>query len=106
MQTRRARGGESSDALPIADVAGCGTSAAPVRIVITLIRGTDPVAAQAQLAAFDGITTQAPAAYPGPLAALLRAWAEQHRGEDLHASLTRFEDAICQDRAGKSDVDP
>jgi hypothetical protein len=37
---------------------------------------------------------------------LLRAWPEQHRGEDLSASLTRFEDAVRQDRADKSDVDP
>jgi hypothetical protein len=106
MQSRSARSGGSSDALPIADVADCGTSAVPVRIVITLIPGTDPVAAQDQLAAFDGITTQALAAYPAPLAALLRAWTEQHRGEDLSASLTRFEDAVRQDRADKSDVDP
>lgn len=103
---RHAPGGVSSHALPIADVADCGTSAVPVRIAITLIPGTDPVAARAQLAAFDGITTQAPAAYPAPLATSLRAWTDQHRGQDLHASLTRFEDAIRQDRADKSGADP
>jgi hypothetical protein len=94
----RARRPPSSDALPIADIEDCGTSADPVRIAITLIPGTDPQAARDQLAAFDGITTQAPAAYPAPLVTMLRAWTDHHRGEDLNASLTSFEDAIHQDR--------
>ena len=106
MQARRASGGGFGNALPIASVADWGTSAVPVRIAITLIPGTDPETARDQLAAFDGITTQAPAAYPAPLATLLRAWTDQHRGEDLNASLTRFEDAIRQDRADKSSADP
>ncbi len=100
IQSRAARdaGFRSDDALPIANVADLGTSATPVRIAITLIPGTDPVTARDQLAAFDGITAQAPAAYPAPPATLLRSWTEQHRGEDIAASLTRFEDAIRQDR--------
>ncbi len=106
MQARRARGGGFGDALPIANVADCGTSEIPVRIAITLIPGTDPKTARDQLAAFDGITTQAPAAYPAPLATLLRAWTHQHLGEDLNTSLTRFEDAIRQDRADKNSADP
>jgi hypothetical protein len=56
------------------------------------------VTARDQFAAFDGITTQAPAAYPAPLATLLRTWTDRHRGEDIAASLTRFEDAIRQAR--------
>jgi hypothetical protein len=94
MQACRARGDGFGDALPIANVADCGTSAVPVRITITLIPGTDPQTARDQLTAFDGITTQLPAAYPAPLATLLRAWTDQHRGEDLNASLASFEDAI------------
>ena len=100
-----APGGVSSDVLPIANVADFGTDAVPVRIAIELIPGTDPAGARDQFAAFDGITVQAPAAYPAPLASLLRAWTDQHRSEDLNASLARFEDAIRQDRADKSGVD-
>lgn len=106
IQASHADGGASSDVLPTADVADLGTDRVPVRIAITLIPGTDPEAARDQLAAFDGITSQAPAAYPAPLATMLRAWTDQHRGEDLNASLTRFEDAIRQDRADKSGADP
>ncbi len=102
----QARRPPSGDALPIADIADCGTSADPVRIAVTLIPGTEPETARGQLAAFDGIATQAPAAYPAPLATMLRTWTDHHRGEDLSASLTRFEDAIRQDRAGNSSPDP
>jgi hypothetical protein len=70
----------------------------PVRIAIILGPGTDPEAARDQLAAFDGITTQAPAAYPAPLVSLLRTWARQHRGEDVAASLTKLHDAIRHDQ--------
>lgn len=50
------------------------------------------------LLAHDGITSEIPAAYPAPLATLLRTWARQHRHEDITDSLTRFEDAIRQDQ--------
>jgi hypothetical protein len=90
-----ARKGYSSDgALPIAGVADLSTGERPIRIAITLTPGTDPGAARDQLAALDGITTQAPAAYPAPLPALLRTWISQHRAEDIAASLTRFEGTI------------
>jgi hypothetical protein len=101
-QARRDGDGRVSDALPIADVIDCGTHAVPVRIAITLIPGTDPEAARDQLATLDGITTQAPAAYPAPLASMLRAWVNRHPGEDLGAGLTVFAEAIHQDRAGQS----
>lgn len=91
-----ARKGYSGDgALPIAEVADLGTSGGPVRIAITLIPGADPDTVRDQLAAFDSITTEAPAAYSAPLAALLRTWTRQHGAEDITDSLARFEDAIA-----------
>jgi hypothetical protein len=81
-------------ALPIADIVDIGTSAEPVRIAVTLIPGSDPAAVRAQLASFEGITAEATAAYPAPLATLLRTWVDQHRTEDIKASLARFEDAV------------
>jgi hypothetical protein len=84
--------------LPIADLADLGNDYHPIRIAITLAPGSDPAAVREQLSALDGITTEAPAAYPAPLATLLRAWAKQHGSEDIAGSLTRFEDAIRHDR--------
>jgi hypothetical protein len=86
------------DTLPIANAANFGTSWDPIRIAIVLRPGTDPQTARDRLAAFPGITTESPAAYPGPLAALLRAWTRQHQHEDIAASLTALEEAIRRDR--------
>lgn len=84
--------------LPISDLADLSSDGVPVRIAITLRPGTDPDAARDQLAAFDGITTQAAAAYPAPLAALLRTWVAQYRGADIAASLTKLRDAMRLDQ--------
>lgn len=84
--------------LPISDIADLSRDGVPVHIAITLRPGTDPEAARDQLAAFDGITTQAPAAHPISLVSLLRTWARQHRREDVAASLTGLHDAIRHDQ--------
>jgi hypothetical protein len=89
------RGYSSDGALPIAEAADLSTIERPIRIAITLIPGADPEIVRHQLAGLDGITVQAPAAYPAPLAALLRTWTSQHGTEDITASLARFEDAIA-----------
>jgi hypothetical protein len=86
------------DRLLIADVADLGRDGDPIRVAITLVPGSDPAAARAKLLAHDGLTSDAPAAYPAPLATLLRAWVNQHGHEDIADSLTRFEYAIRQDR--------
>jgi hypothetical protein len=93
------KGYSSHGALPIAGVADLGTSECPVRIAITLMPRTDPETFRDQLAALDGVTTQALAAYPAPLAALLRTWTSQHGSEDIAVSLARFEDAIAAIKA-------
>jgi hypothetical protein len=55
------------------------------------------IAARDQLAALDGITTGQPAAYPAPLATLLRTWSHQHRDEDITTSLSALRNAILRD---------
>jgi hypothetical protein len=81
--------------LPIDDIADLSRdSRGTICFAITLLPGTDIDDAYDQLAGFDGITTEAPAGYPGPLASLLRDWTEQHRGEDVTASLSVLEHAI------------
>jgi hypothetical protein len=70
----------------------------PVRIAVVLRPATDPQAARDRLAAFPGITTESPAGYPGPLAALLRGWTRQHQHEDIAGSLAALEEAIRRDR--------
>ena len=66
--------------------------------MIALRPGADPVAVRDQLAAIDGITTQATWKLPAPLPRMLRSWADRHRGEDIAASLASLEDAISRDR--------
>jgi hypothetical protein len=97
-----AGGRQRPGALPIADLIDASTSKTPVRIAITLRPGADPEAVRDHLAGFDGITTQVPAAYPAPLAPLLRAWTRQHAGEDIAAALTSLEQAIRRDRERRS----
>jgi hypothetical protein len=92
MPSERLRG---LDALVAADA---GTSKVPIRIAITLRPDTDPETARDQLAVAEGITTEAPAGYPAPLAALLRTWAGQHHDEDIAASLTKLQEAIRRDQ--------
>jgi hypothetical protein len=83
--------------LPIGDLIDAGTSRRPIRIAITLLPGTNPDTTRDQLVNLDGITTQQPAAYPAPLATLLRTWTHQHRNEDITASLTTLRNAIQRD---------
>jgi hypothetical protein len=100
---RAAREERQSSALPIGEIIDASTSEIPIRLAIVLRPGTDPDTARDQLAAFDGITTQSPAAYPAPLAALLRAWTRQHHHEDTPAALTSLTAAIHCDREQRSD---
>lgn len=83
--------------IPIGDLYDAGTDRSPIRIAITLLPGTNPDVARDQLARLDGITTEEPAAYPAPLATLLRTWTHQHRSENVTASLTTLRDAIQRD---------
>jgi len=83
--------------IPIGDLYDAGTDRRPIRIAITLLPGTNPDTARDQLAGLDGITTEQAAAYPAPLATLLRTWTHQHRNEDITASLTELHHAIQRD---------
>ena len=87
--------------LPIGDLIDAGTDSRPIRIAITLLPGTNPDVARDQFAGLDGITTEQPAAYPAPLATLLRTWTHQHRSEDITASLTTLRNAIQRDLQGE-----
>jgi hypothetical protein len=84
--------------LPIEDIADQASADTDVRVAITLRPGCDPVAVRDQLAAIDGITTEAAWKFPAPLASMLRSWVDRHRGEDVAASLATLEDAISRDR--------
>ena len=86
------------DRLLVADVADISGAGGPVRLAIRLAPGSDAVAARDKLLSHDSVTSAAPAAYPVPLATLLRAWVSQHSHENLADSLTRFADGIRQDR--------
>jgi hypothetical protein len=66
--------------------------------MIALRPGSDPVAVRDQLAAIDGITTEATWKFPAPLASMLRLWVDRRRDEDLTASLARLHDAISRDQ--------
>lgn len=89
--------------LPIGDLIDAGTSRHPIRIAIILLPGTNPDTTRDQLASLDGITTQEPAAYPAPLATLLRTWTSQHSNEDIAASLAALQHAIHHDRENEDD---
>lgn len=69
-----------------------------VRILLTLHPNSDPAAVRDQLTTIPGISAEMPCAFPAPLASLLRSWVDDHRGEDIAASLTELEDAIHHDR--------
>lgn len=69
-----------------------------VRIPVTLRSGSDPVAVRDQIASIEGVSAEAPCAYPEPLASLLRSWVTRHRGEDIATSLTELGKAIDRDR--------
>jgi hypothetical protein len=84
--------------LPVADVYDASREH-DVRIHLSLKPGSDPAAVRDQLLDVDGVGWNAIRAFPAPLASMLRSWVEQHRGEDIAASLTRLEDAIRRDQA-------
>ena len=85
-------------ALPIADIYD-ESRENDVRIHLSLEPGSDPAAVRDQLQDVDGVGWNATWAFPAPLASMLRSWVELHQGEDIAASLTRLEDAICHDQA-------
>jgi hypothetical protein len=84
--------------LPIEDITDQASNHNSVRIVVALRPGSDPVTVRNQLAAIEGITSEATWAFPAPLASVLRSWVERHRGEDIEASLAGLEDAIRRDQ--------
>lgn len=84
-------------ALPIVHVDD-QSAGAEIRILLTLCPGSDPAAVRDRLATIRGISAEAPSAFPAPLASLLRSWVNDHRGEDIAASLTALEDAIRHDQ--------
>jgi len=84
--------------LPIEDITDYASAGTDVRILIALRRGADPAAVRDQLAAIDGITTEATWKFPAPPASMLRSWADRYRGEDIAASLAGLEEAISRDR--------
>jgi hypothetical protein len=69
-----------------------------VSITVTLDPGADAEAVRSALLEIDGITQQVPAAFPAPLAALLRSCLDHGDAESFAVSLDRLEDAIQADR--------
>jgi hypothetical protein len=84
--------------LPIEDITDQGSNNNDVRIVLALRSGSDPATVRNQIAAIEGITTEATWAFPAPPASMLRSWVERYRGEDIAASLASLEDAIRRDQ--------
>lgn len=84
-------------ALPIAHVDD-QSERGEVRILLSLRPGSDPAAVRDQLTSVDGISAETRCAYPGPLASLLRSWVDDHRSEDITASLNQLQEAIRRDR--------
>jgi DNA gyrase/topoisomerase IV subunit A len=83
--------------LPLADVKPL-SERDELRLVITLRPGADPEAVMASLRTLPVIAVEVLAAFPAPLAQLLRSWADHHRDEDIAASLAELESAVRQDR--------
>lgn len=92
-------------ALPVAHVDD-QSRGAEVRIVLALRPGSDPEAVRDRLATIRGVSSEVPAKFPASLTSLLRSWVNDHRGEDIAASLTELETAIRRDRQrdGRSGV--
>jgi hypothetical protein len=74
-----------------------GGLAGDASIAVTLDPGADAEAVRSQLLGVDGITQEVPAAFPAPLAVLLRSWLNRSDADSLSASLGRLEDAIRAD---------
>jgi hypothetical protein len=83
-------------ALPVADI-NDRSRRNQIQIELILKPGSDPVAVRDRLATVDGITTEATWSFTGPLASMLRAWVDQHRDEDIAASLGLLQEAIRRD---------
>jgi hypothetical protein len=71
----------------------------PVKIGLILRPGSDPASVRQQLLNVHGIWREATWAFPAPLASMLRSWLDNHRGENLIASLDQLEHAIGRDRS-------
>jgi hypothetical protein len=84
-------------ALPVADI-NDRSRRNQIRIELILKPGSDPAAVRDRLATVDGITTEATWSFTAPLAKMLRAWIDRHRGEDIAASLDLLHEAIRRDR--------
>lgn len=80
--------------LPITDLEDL-TEQGQQRIGIRLAAGADPAAVTEQLSAIWGVSTELSAAWPGPLASLLRSWAAGCGGA---SALEEFGAAIQRDR--------
>jgi DNA gyrase/topoisomerase IV, subunit A len=83
--------------LPIADLEDEPTCD-DLRLVITLRPGADPGRVRDSLLEMTGVAADVTAAFPAPLAELLRSWVSRHRGEDITASLAELDKAIRHDR--------
>jgi hypothetical protein len=89
--------------LPVAEVRDVSTwHDHEVRMALVLQPDADPDTVKERLAGIEGVVTELRAAFPAPLARLLRSWVDSYRGEDIAASLTELETAIRRDRQRES----
>jgi len=89
-----------ASALPIRDIRD-ETSGNDVRLEVTLRPGADVDEVREQLAGIWGVYTEVHAAFPAPLADILRSWADRYGGEDIATSIAELETAIRHDRRGE-----
>jgi hypothetical protein len=83
--------------LPLADVEDL-SELGEMRLAITLRPGADPEAMKASLRGLPVVAVEVLAAFPAPLAQLLRSWVDRHRAEDIANSLAELDSAVRQDR--------
>jgi DNA gyrase/topoisomerase IV subunit A len=83
--------------LPLADVEDLSEHG-ELKLVVTLSPGADAEAVTASLRTLRVVAVEVLAAFPVPLAQLLRSWADRHRDEDIAASLAELDSAVRQDR--------
>ena len=83
--------------LPVADI-NDQSRRNKIRIELVLKPGSDPAGVRDRLASVDGITTEATWSFTAPLGRMLRAWIDQHRDEDIAASLDFLGEAVRRDR--------
>jgi hypothetical protein len=81
--------------LPLRDLRDLSSTAQDTDLVVCVPEpGTAPEQLRDQLLDVYGVYTTVPVALPGPLAAVLRRWAEAYQAEDLLTSLTALDNAI------------